>query len=421
MITLIEALNYRCLRYVRQPLGPFQILVGPNAIGKTTFLDVVALLSRLVSDGLDPAMEERTSNFLDLLWQRTGERFEVAIEAAIPEERRELLADSRFDTIRYEVAFAVDEKTLETYIAAEKGLLKISQNEVTEEQRMLFPVGRGVPETIITSLKEKNTRTLFNKTPGGNDNYHADAHGKEGRWAPSFKLGQRKSTLGNLPEDETNFPVSTWFKQFLDEGVERLILNSLKIRRASPPGLDTGFQPDGGNLPWVVADLHKNSPERLEEWVRHVRIALPDLEGITTVVRPDDRHQYLKLLYDGGLEVPSWMASDGTLRLLALTLPAYLPSANLKAVYLIEEPENGIHPRAVETMYQSLSSVYDGQILMATHSPVILSTAKPSDVLCFGKTDAGATDIVTGDKHPELADWRGEVDLGTLFASGVLG
>lgn len=420
MITLIEARNYRCLRYVRQPLGPFQILVGPNATGKTTFLDVVALLSRLVSDGLEPAIEERTSNFHDLLWQRTGDCLELAIEVCIPEERRNLLADPRYDTIRYEVALAVDKKTLETYIAAEKGLLKIAE-EQTVKQRMLFPTDTLAPSTIITSLKAKNTRTLFNKTPGGNDNYHADAHGKEGRWAPSFKLGRRKSTLGNLPEDETNFPVSTWFKQFLDEGVERLILNSLKIRRASPPGLDSGFQPDGGNLPWVIADLLETSPERLEEWVQHLRIALPDLNGISTVVRSDDRHRYLRLLYDGGLEVPSWMASDGTLRLLALTLPAYLPSSKLKAVYLIEEPENGIHPRAVDIMYQSLSSVYDGQILMATHSPVILSTAKSRDVLCFAKTTDGATDIVTGDQHPELADWRGEVDLGTLFASGVLG
>ena len=34
---------------------------------------------------------------------------------------------------------------------------------------------------------------------------------------------------------------------------------------------------------------------------------------------------HLMLRYRGGLEVPSWVASDGTLRFLALTLPAYLP------------------------------------------------------------------------------------------------
>lgn len=41
MIRLVEALHYRCLRYVRQPLDDFQVLVGPNASGKSTFLDVL--------------------------------------------------------------------------------------------------------------------------------------------------------------------------------------------------------------------------------------------------------------------------------------------------------------------------------------------------------------------------------------------
>jgi AAA15 family ATPase/GTPase len=70
MITRIEALNYRCLRYIRQDLGPFQVLVGPNASGKTTFLDVVAFLGRLVSDGPEAAVVERTQNFQDLVWGR---------------------------------------------------------------------------------------------------------------------------------------------------------------------------------------------------------------------------------------------------------------------------------------------------------------------------------------------------------------
>ena len=37
MITSIEALNYQCLRYVKRDLEPFQILIGPNASGKSTF------------------------------------------------------------------------------------------------------------------------------------------------------------------------------------------------------------------------------------------------------------------------------------------------------------------------------------------------------------------------------------------------
>ncbi len=52
---------------------------------------------------------------------------------------------------------------------------------------------------------------------------------------------------------------------------------------------------------------------------------------------------------------------------------------------------------------------------------LILSLTEPSQVLCFARTPEGATDIVRGSHHPRLREWRGETDLGTLFASGVLG
>ena len=130
MISLIEALNFRCLRYIRQPLGPFHVLLGPNASGKTTFLDVVAFLSRLVSDGLDAAIDERTRNFVDLLWKHTGSAFEIALEAAIPEDRRNLQAVSTYDTIRYEVSIGVDPDTKEIVIVAEEGWLIGCSNSI---------------------------------------------------------------------------------------------------------------------------------------------------------------------------------------------------------------------------------------------------------------------------------------------------
>jgi predicted ATPase len=415
LITLIEALGFRSLKYVRQPIGPFHVLVGPNASGKTTFLDVPALLGRLVSDGLEAAIHDRTQNFQDLVWRREDKSFELAIEARIPEDRRRLLPNRLLDTIRYEVSLRLHPKTNEMSIMAEKAVLKTAALN-TQEQRRLFPFQQTPPETILLTKGLKGTKTVVNKVTDGNDNFY-DETGRG--WDHSFKLGPLKSALGNLPEDESRFPVSTWLKSFLVNGLQQIVLNSLLIRKASPPGQIRGFKPDGSNIPWVIADLEKRAPDKLKDWFVHLRTALPDLEGIRTIERPDDKHRYMVLMYQGGLEVPSWMASDGTLRLLALTFPAYL--SEFKGAYLIEEPENGIHPRAVETMFQSLSSVYDAQILLATHSPVILSMVKAEDVLCFAKTDEGATDIVIGSKHPALREWRGETNLGVLFAGGVLG
>jgi predicted ATPase len=417
MIRSIEALNFRCLRYVRQPLGRFHVLVGPNASGKTTFLDVVGFLSRLVADGIDAAVNERTQNFEDLLWGRKGSSFDLAIEAAIPPDRQARLTRKEFDTIRYEVCIGLLE-TGEFGILEERALLKAYKPMLPKDQ-FEFPVEPTAPRTILTGKSQNGHRTVLSKARKGNDNFYSEVLEESGKgWYPSIRLGPHKSALANLHEDESRFPVSAWLKQMLSGGVQNFVLNSLLIRKPTPPGPLRGFKPDGSNLPWVVSELAKH-PARFREWVSHLQTALPELEDIRTVERPEDKHRYVVLCYAGGLQVPSWMASDGTLRLLALTLPAYLPE--FKGVYLIEEPENGIHPCAAETVFQSLSSVYDAQILLASHSPVILSLADADKVLCFKKTASGATNIILGSKHPALRDWKGETSLGTLFAGGVLG
>jgi hypothetical protein len=46
---------------------------------------------------------------------------------------------------------------------------------------------------------------------------------------------------------------------------------------------------------------------------------------------------------------------------------------------------------------------------------------EPRNLLCFAKDASGATDIVSGDEHPALRDWKqGQPDLGVLFAAGIL-
>jgi energy-coupling factor transporter ATP-binding protein EcfA2 len=260
-------------------MSNFHMLVGPNASGKTTFLDVIAFLGQLVSGGLDKAVGERTQNFQDLLWRRQGTGFELAIEAAIPEAVRQRLGPSDYDTVRYEIAVAFDAQTQEIGLTAERVLLKPSETD-GERQRDFFPQLVTAPPTILFPRTAKGTQTAIKKVPDGNDNYYAET---EKGYNPSFKLGPRKSALGNLPADETTFPVSTWLRQFLTEGIQSIVLNSLIIRKASPPGQARRFKPDGSNLPWVVEHLRTTDEARFRDWLKHVATALPDLVDVRVV------------------------------------------------------------------------------------------------------------------------------------------
>lgn len=416
MFRRIEALNYRCLRHVQQSIGRFHILVGPNASGKSTFLDVIRFLGDMIQPaGIEAAIRNRTQNWQDLVWMYEGNAFELAVEVAIPDAKREKIKDPTWNTCRYQVRVGQEAIDEPVGILSETLLLK-HEESVRVKHKEMFPELVEPPASIYEKARKRGTKVVINKVAGKSDTY-SDETGAD--WDHPFQLGPQRSALGNLPEDETKFPVSTWFKRVLMDGVEFLHLDSAEMRRPSPAGKGTTFRPDGSNLPWVVQNLKETNPDRFRLWIDHIGTSLPDIKTIETQIRPEDRHCYLRVHYRTGLTVPSWGLSDGTLRMFALTLLPYLPG--IRGTFLIEEPENGIHPRAVETVYESLSSVYNAQVLVATHSPVLLNVARLDELLCLAQNELGATDLVSGREHPRLQNWQHETDLGTLFAGGVLG
>lgn len=211
-------------------------------------------------------------------------------------------------------------------------------------------------------------------------------------------------------------PELAWLTWALAD-VRLIRLEPRALAEPSPPERESDPVNSGASLAWQIRRLQERSPQAFENWVSHVRTALPDVCNIEATLQPWDNRRFVRIHYANGLQVPAWTLSEGTLRLLALTILAYLP--DFRGLYMIEEPENGVHPAAIETIYQSLSSVYNAQVFVSTHSPVLLSMAKPEQVLCFSKTSEG-TKIVRGSEHRALKDWQGEVSLGTMIASGIL-
>ena len=206
MITLIEARSFRCLRQISQPLNSFHVLVAANASGKSTFLDVIAFLGDIAKNGPDYAVRQRTQTFQDLIWNRANESFELAVEAGIPDALLAPQSNGKRDTIRYEIAVGLDPDSNEISITSEKAILKPSRKR-TWRQPDLFPEGNGSCKTILTVQRLVGSRTILSKNPDKHDCFYSEVTAKPGKgWVPAFRLGPRKSTLANLPEDESRFP-----------------------------------------------------------------------------------------------------------------------------------------------------------------------------------------------------------------------
>jgi predicted ATPase len=215
----------------------------------------------------------------------------------------------------------------------------------------------------------------------------------------------------------TEFEATRWFFDLLTQRAVFFDPKWSDLRKPSPPGQPDALISSGANLPWLAQHLQRTDPERFGMWVRHVGVALPPVTDIDIEEHPDNHHAWFKVAYEGGFSVTSSGLSEGTLRILALTLLPYLPEP--PALTVVEEPENSIHPQAIEAILDALRSMWGEQVWISTHSPVVLATRKVSEVVITRLGRDGAATAVCGPDHPRLAQWRGGLDLGTLFATGV--
>lgn len=383
--------NYGPLRQVAAELGRCTVIVGRNATGKSTFLDALGFLADALEHGLERAWRARSEDWHDLLWYGRGDAFTLALEVEIPEWLR---PDRR--VARYELCV---------------GVLSSGAVGVRHERLYLRPGSRPPRE-----LLHADTPRGWLRVVGQGEDRAAYFHAEVGDWKTVFQLPPEHLALANVQASLDRFPVALRVRDLLSSGVTQLALSADAMRRACSPRLTGRLRRNGENLPLRIAELQESAPDRFRRWIAQVREALPQLDVVEVGERPEDRHRYLIVKYKDGLRVPAWRLSDGTLRILALTLLGYLDE---DAIVLVEEPENGVHPRAVEAVYEALAAAPRSQILVATHSPVLLGIVPPDDLLCFVH-DGQETTIVPGREHPALKSWRHEVDLGTMFAAGIL-
>jgi predicted ATPase len=179
---------------------------------------------------------------------------------------------------------------------------------------------------------------------------------------------------------------------------------------------------DGSNLAaflYYLREKHADSYSLIRRTVQRVAPFFDDFRLKPLRLKPDDirlewRHKTSDQYFDAS------SLSDGTLRFIALTTLFLQPSEYLPSAILVDEPELGLHPYAIEMVASLIRQAsVNTQVIVSTQSSLLLDHFEPADVLVAKRVDGG-TQIERLDSA-RLGSWLEDYSLGQLWEKNELG
>jgi predicted ATPase len=230
-----------------------------------------------------------------------------------------------------------------------------------------------------------------------------------GAWVGRGPKGQ---THGRPPSVESILPAA--FHVLPSSGIE--MSGPGHPDHAGPPPVGS----NGAGIPALIDYLLRRDRKRFATCVEAARQLIPGLEEIE-ISTPDASTRQLDIVIEGGLRIPAGDASNGVRLILFFLSLAYHPTP--PRLILLEEPENGVHPKRLVDVVKLLRALTQGvhgdhpaQVILTTHSPYLLDLLDLStdQVLVFRREDDGSRSAQPADAA-RLATFLHEFLLGEVW------
>ena len=182
------------------------------------------------------------------------------------------------------------------------------------------------------------------------------------------------------------------------------------------------LRPDARNLGAFLFRLQKNYPAHFDRIEALVRCIAPFFGGFH--LRPDtDNAEFIELEWlEIGEDKPfkAHQLSDGTLRFICLATVLNQPEEFLPQTILIDEPELGLHPRAIGFLASMLRSVAkQRQIIISTQSVTLVNGFSIDDLVVVDRKEE--VTVFNRYQGQEFEEWLREYTVGDLWEKNVLG
>jgi predicted ATPase len=389
MIHHVELKNFKSFRELSLDLKERNVLVGPNMSGKTNLLLVFRFLTQMVAPvagghGLLNALAS-LGGFQEVVWrghnQDEPQARSIYLALSGDFKRTRLMEKPESEDWKYVLelegnagAVVVKHETLTVSDArGTHDLIRMGDNSV----RFISDPGRGV----IAEVPEATRSALEFELPQWAGNEYRQMFAS----FQFFSLNPREMKLPNYSNitrvlTETGNNLSAWLMTIENESPEAFQKIKMAAKNLSVTNL---FMPQGQAVVWLISE---------EENVKNL---------------------------------PVFQMSDGQICFIALLSLIFSPFG--APLFCIEEPENHLHPKLLETFVglldQSHRALGDtaAQLLVTTHSLHLVDKLKLEDLILFFRR-GGESVHIRPERSSHLQKFLSDehMGLGELYYSGAL-
>ena len=404
-----------------EPLTPMTAVIGKNGAGKSALFDAFGFLADALKSGVEEACDARgRGGFEKLRTQgQTGPiEFEVYYRAR-----------TNVRPITYEIKIEADEFG-RPYVASE--IMQESMENSRPLSFLILKKGQG-------RARKGNQAGQVDETAEGFDPFNLAPEGTH--VFESGKLRRKDKKLGESPDVETieledrrklgiatlgalkQHPRISAFRKFI-EGWYLSYFTPDAARSLPLAGPQRHLNVHGDNLSNVVQFMEREHPERFQSILKEIAKRIPGIDKIDTERTSDGR--LLLKFNDKGFQDPFYaqQMSDGTLKVFAYLLLLNDPTP--PPFLCIEEPENGLYHKLLETLaheFREHANEQGGgsQVFITTHQPYFVNALDPKEVWILEKGADGFSMIRRASEDTLVNNMVAEgLPLGGLWYSDYL-
>lgn len=366
MIERIIIENFKSIRKLDLELKPINILIGANGAGKSNFISFFKLTNQIYEQRLQEFIE---NNFDKLLY--FGRKRSDYIFGLLDFDNKCV----------FHFSLEPNEENAGGHIhhLTFADNTKKSKKKDYNKWEFLF-LQKGFPESHLSGdLDEEELRESLNEEPTN-------------KYLKTFKIYHFHDTGKNSP-----------------------------LKRTSKLDDNDYLREDGENLAAFLYYLKEKYPKDFKNIENQIRSVAPFFDRFNLMPRKLNEEEIRLRWFEKGADTyfDAYDLSDGTLRFMALTTLLLQP--DLPKTIIIDEPELGLHPFAVNKLAAMMkqAAAKGSQVIVSTQSVNLIDNFEPEDVIAVDREDDQS--VFRRLDSEDLKDWLEDYTLGDLWNKNVIG